>query len=65
MNSPGEGEEDARLKQKGSEQAIQLALESKWEEAASLNKAILEAQPNDVDTWNRLGKSLLELGRYR
>jgi tetratricopeptide (TPR) repeat protein len=65
MNSPAEGEEDARLKQKGAEQAIQLALESKWEEAASLNKAILEVQPNDVDTWNRLGKSLLELGRYR
>jgi len=65
MNSPGEGEEDARLKRPGAEQAIQLALESKWEEATSLNKAILEAQPNDVDTWNRLGKSLLELGRYR
>ncbi len=65
MNSPGEGEEDSGLKRQGSEQAIQLALESKWEEAASLNKAILEAQPNDVDTWNRLGKALLELGRYR
>ncbi|HWC31351.1 MAG TPA: tetratricopeptide repeat protein [Dehalococcoidia bacterium] len=65
MNSPLEGEEDARLKRQGSDQAIQLALESKWEEAAALNRAILEAQPNDVDTWNRLGKSLLELGRYR
>jgi tetratricopeptide (TPR) repeat protein len=65
MNSPEEGEEDVVPKRQGSEQAIQLALESKWEEAASLNKAILESQPNDVDTWNRLGKSLLELGRYR
>jgi tetratricopeptide (TPR) repeat protein len=65
MNSPGEGEEDARPTRQGAEQAIQLALESKWEEAASLNKTILEAQPNDVDTWNRLGKALLELGRYR
>lgn len=65
MNSPEEGEEELVPKRPGSEQAIQLALESKWEEAASLNKAILEAQPNDVDTWNRLGKSLLELGRYR
>jgi tetratricopeptide (TPR) repeat protein len=65
MNSPVEGEEEGRLKRQGAEQAIQLALESKWEEAASLNRAILEAQPNDVDTWNRLGKALLELGRYR
>lgn len=65
MNSPTEGEEEARPPRQGSEQAIQLALESKWEEAATLNRAILEAQPNDVDTWNRLGKSLLELGRYR
>jgi Tetratricopeptide repeat len=65
MNSPGEGEEDARLKRQGPEQAIQFALESKWEEAVSLNRAIIEAQPNDVDTWNRLGKALLELGRYR
>ena len=65
MNSPDEGEEEARPTRQGAEQAIQLALESKWEEAASLNKTILEAQPNDVDTWNRLGKALLELGRYR
>jgi len=65
MNSPVEGEDDARLKRPGAEQAIQLALESKWEEAVALNKTIIEAQPNDVDTWNRLGKALLELGRYR
>ncbi len=65
MNSPVEGEEAARLKRQGAEQAIQLALESKWEEAVALNRAILDAQPNDVDTWNRLGKALLELGRYR
>lgn len=65
MNSPVQGEDTARLKHQGSEQAIQLALESKWEEAASLNRAILNAHPNDVDSWNRLGKSLLELGRYR
>jgi tetratricopeptide (TPR) repeat protein len=65
MNSPTEGEEEVRLTRQGAEQAIQLAIESKWEEAATLNRSILEAQPDDVDTWNRLGKSLLELGRYR
>src|SRR3954462_12686285 len=65
MNSPTTGEEAARLKRQGSEQAIQLALESKWEEAANLNRTILAAHPADVEAWNRLGKSLLELGRFR
>lgn len=65
MNSPATGEEAARLKRQGSEQAIALALESKWEEAASLNRTILAAHPSDVEAWNRLGKSLLELGRFR
>jgi len=65
MNSPLQGEEAARLKRQGAEQAIQLAVESKWEEAAALNRTILGTHPQDVDAWNRLGKSLLELGRYR
>src|SRR6185503_17420856 len=65
MNSPTTGEEAARLKRQGSEQAIALALESKWEEAAGLNRTILAAHPSDVEAWNRLGKSLLELGRFR
>jgi hypothetical protein len=58
-------EEAARLKRQGAEQAIQLALESKWEEAVTLNKAILAVHESDVDAWNRLGKALLELGRFR
>jgi tetratricopeptide (TPR) repeat protein len=65
MNSPLQGEEAARLKRQGAEQAIQLAVESKWEEAAALNRTILATHPQDVDAWNRLGKSMLELGRYR
>jgi hypothetical protein len=65
MNSPATGEDAARLKRQGSEQAIQLALESKWEEAAALNRTILATHPSDVEAWNRLGKSLLELGRLR
>lgn len=65
MNSPAEGEDVTRLKRQGAEQAIQLALESKWEEAATLNRTIVQAAPTDVDAWNRLGKALLELGRFR
>jgi hypothetical protein len=47
-----------------SEKAIQLAMQNKWQEAAELNRQILEAFPDDVDTLNRLGKSLMELGQY-
>ncbi|HEY8491311.1 MAG TPA: tetratricopeptide repeat protein [Dehalococcoidia bacterium] len=46
------------------EQAIQMAMQSRWEEAAGLNREILAAYPDDVDAWNRLGKALMELGRY-
>ncbi len=65
MNPENPAEEAARLKRQGSEQAIQLALESKWEEAVTLNRTILNTHPTDVDTWNRLGKALLEVGRFR
>jgi tetratricopeptide (TPR) repeat protein len=65
MNSPVEGDDANRPKRQGAEQAIQLALESKWEEAATLNRSIVQTSPADVDAWNRLGKSLLELGRFR
>lgn len=64
MESPTPRGEAVRLRRQGAEQAIQLALESKWEEAVSLNRSILAEHPNDVDAWNRLGKGLLELGRY-
>jgi len=47
-----------------SEKAIQLAMQNKWQEAAELNRQILEHFPEDVDTLNRLGKSLMELGQY-
>ena len=65
MNSPVEGEDANRPKRQGAEQAIELALEGKWEEAATLNRSIVQAAPTDVDAWNRLGKALLELGRFR
>jgi tetratricopeptide (TPR) repeat protein len=65
MNSPTQGSEVARIRRQGSDQAIQLALESKWEEAVALNRQIIASYENDVDAWNRLGKALLELGRYR
>ena len=57
-------EERARLRRQLTEQAIQLALESRWDEAAAVNRQLLAAVPHDLSTLNRLGKALSELGRY-
>src|SRR3972149_469295 len=58
-------EEKARIRRQRAEHAVQLALESRWEEAVTANRAILTTFPNDVEAWNRLGKALSELGQYK
>lgn len=57
-------EEKTRIKRQREEQAIQLAMQSRWEEAVAVNQSIIDLFPNDVDSYNRLGKALNELGRY-
>jgi tetratricopeptide (TPR) repeat protein len=57
-------EDRLRQKRTKSEQAISLAMKNRWEEAAQLNREILDMFPNEVDAYNRLGKALTELGRY-
>lgn len=54
----------AQSRRRQTDTAIQLARESRWEEAVAANRAILKASPNDVDACNRLGKALMELNRY-
>ena len=44
-------------------QAVALAMESRWEEAVEVNRAILDDFPTDLETCNRLGKALSELGQ--
>jgi len=46
-----------------SDEAIDLAVQGRWEEAISVNQEILETSPNDIDALNRLGKALSEVGR--
>ena len=46
------------------ERAIQLAMQSRWSEAADVNRRIIELYPSDADAYNRLGKALLEMGSY-
>jgi tetratricopeptide (TPR) repeat protein len=45
------------------EEAIQLALESNWQEAVTINRTILDRYGPDEDAYNRLGKALSELTR--
>jgi tetratricopeptide (TPR) repeat protein len=56
--------EEISARRKSAEAAIQLALESRWEEAAEANQEYLDEFPNDTEALNRLGKALMELGRY-
>jgi tetratricopeptide (TPR) repeat protein len=57
-------EDRLRQKRTKSEQAISLAMKNRWDEAAQLNREILDMFPNEVDAYNRLGKALTELGKY-
>ena len=57
-------EETARLRQRLSKEAIDLALQGKWEEAEVVNRDIIEKCPSDVEAYNRLGRALTELGDF-
>ncbi|MFN8523370.1 MAG: tetratricopeptide repeat protein [Chloroflexota bacterium] len=57
-------EDRLRIRRLRSEKAVQLAMQSRWQEAADVNRELLELFPEDVDSHNRLGKALMELGRY-
>ena len=59
-----QGTETVQTRRRQIDSAIQLAMENRWEEAVQTNRAILTVFPNDTDAYNRLGKALMELGRY-
>jgi tetratricopeptide (TPR) repeat protein len=59
-----EEEEKAQLRQRLSKEAIDLALQGKWEEAEAINRDIIEKFPSDVEAYNRLGRALTELGDF-
>ena len=45
--------------------AINMAMNGEWDQAVEANRAILKKFPGQVDSMNRLGKALMELGRYQ
>ncbi len=58
-------EEKNRLRRLRTEQAINLAMQGKWQEAAETNRTIIAMFPDDAESYNRLGKALAELEQYR
>ena len=44
-------------------QAIQTALEGDWDAAITLNEQVLDEDPNDIDTLNRIAFAYLSLGK--
>ncbi|MBI2304807.1 MAG: tetratricopeptide repeat protein [Chloroflexi bacterium] len=58
-------EDKARLRRQLTELAISLAMQSRWEEAITANRTILEVFPADVDAYNRQGKAFTEMGRFK
>ena len=55
---------DARFPKRWEEQAIAMAMQSRWTAAAGLNNEILAMAPDDVGALNRLGRALMELGQF-
>src|SRR5450759_5417729 len=47
------------------DEAVQLAIAGKWDEAVKLNRTIIEDFGADEETQNRLGKALSELGKLK
>ncbi len=53
-----------RQKRQLGEQAVKLAMQNQWQEAVDVNRQLIDLAPDEVESWNRLGKALSELGRY-
>ena len=61
---PDREEDKARLRRKASQEAISLAMQSRWQEAVTVNQGIIELFPTDIDACNRLGRAFMELGEF-
>ncbi len=57
---------DEHLKPKGQfvDEAVQAALAGRWEEAADLNRTMIERFGSEEESCNRLGKAMTELGKF-
>ena len=51
------------LAKRWKDQAVELALLGRWDEAVQMNARVLELFPEDIGARNRLGKAYTELGQ--
>lgn len=58
-------EDKARIKRVRTDQAVQFAMQSRWDDAITANKAIIAVFPEEADAYNRLGKALSETGKIK
>jgi hypothetical protein len=59
-------EDQARvIKRQRTEAAVQLAMQSRWDEAVAANRSIIQMFPDEADAHNRLGKALSETGKIK
>ncbi len=56
--------EQTRQRRQSGKYAVALAMEGRWREAIEVNKNLIENYPQDVDSYNRLGRAYMELGEY-
>lgn len=56
-------DERARLRKQLTDQAVKLAVSSRWEEAVTVNREFLRLFGEEVEGYNRLGKALSEVGQ--
>ncbi len=62
---PNKDEKQIRFREQRSKDAIEMAMQARWQEAVEINKEIVAAFPEDVDSYNRLGRAYMELGQYK
>jgi len=60
-----ESTEHLKPRSQYSDEAVQLAIAGKWDDAVKLNKFIVESFGADEETQNRLGKALSEQGKLK
>jgi hypothetical protein len=58
-------QDESRMKRVRTEQAIQFAMQSRWDDAVTANRAIVSIFPDDAEAYNRLGKALSETGKIK
>ena len=56
-------DDKVKTKQERTKAAIALAMQNRWPEAITVNQTLIDDFPGDLESYNRLGRALTEVGR--